>query len=108
MENVKIKKLDVLNSSRALRGAAVLVNYYIDNVDALNFIKMSKNNLSIHFNVAPRTVANWIYALVEAQVIKYKYSGATRLNPKIYYDGTRENYEKASSEYDAFRSDVQR
>ncbi|MBQ9781897.1 MAG: replication/maintenance protein RepL [Clostridia bacterium] len=108
MKTVYNKNLEILNERRRLRSAATLLNYYIDNVDAWNAGKFTKDDLARKFNVTSRTVANWIYALVEAQVIKYKYSGATRLNPKIYYDGTRENYEKASSEYDAFRGDVQR
>lgn len=106
MKTVHNKNLEILNERRRLRTAAPLLNYYIDNVDAFNAGKFNKDDLARHFNVTARTVSNWVHALAEAHVIKYKYSGLTRLNPKIYFKGTQEDYDRALADYATFRGDI--
>lgn len=107
MEEIKIKNVDVLNERRrALRPASRLYYYYVDQKDELNRINIKKETLASALNVSPRTVSNWVRALADAGLIKYKYSGSARLNPKNYFFGTETNYIAALEEYERFRSDV--
>ena len=107
MDIVKNKDISVLNERRrGIRPAKSLFYFYVDNVDALNRATFSKEKLGAELNVSARTVANYILALANAGVIKYKYSGSMRLNPKNYFEGTQENYEKALLEYATYKSDV--
>lgn len=107
MKDVKIKNLTVLTERRrGMRPANTLFNYYVGEVDALNCAKISKDKIATSLNVSARTVANWIRTLSDAGVIKYKYSGLTRLNPEIYFDGSMKNYKKALAEYQRFKADI--
>jgi len=107
MNDVNVKNLTVLAERRRnLRPAVVLFHFLAEKTDALNCIHLSKGALAERFHVNERTVANWLYALADVGAIKYKYSGIIRLNPIIYYVGTRKNYKKALSEYETFRSDI--
>lgn len=104
---IYIKNTSVLNERRRnLRSATSLFNLYQERVDNLNCVKISKDALAEELNVTSRTVANWLRALSDAGVIKYKYSGSARLNPKIYFSGSEENYIKALSEYERFHGDL--
>ncbi len=107
MKTVLIKNLDVMNERKpCLRPATSLFNYYRDNVDALNRIEAPKDVLAQKLNVSRRTLSNWIHALVNSGVIKYKYSGSARLNPNIYFNGLKKDYDKAVIEFDRFHSDL--
>jgi len=107
MEEIRIKNVDVLNEKRrGLRPASRLYYYYVDHVDKLNRAEIKKEKLAAALNVSPRSVSNWVRALANAGLIKYKYSGSARLNPKNYFFGTETNYIAALEEYERFRSDV--
>ena len=107
MEEIRIKSLDVLNEKqKLLRPASRLYYYYVDHADKLNRVSIKKETLAQALNVSPRTVSNWVRALADAGLIKYKYSGSARLNPKNYFIGTANDYNAALEEYSRFRSDV--
>ena len=107
MNEIEINKFELLNENRGkLRSATPLYNIYINEVDALNRIRRSKTELAERLNVTRRTVGNWLYALHGAGIIKYKYSGVARLNPKIYFSGSKDNYKKAIEEYERFKGDL--
>ena len=106
-KTIKIKKLDVLNERRrGLRPATSLFNYYQDHTDELNRVKIQKIELAAVLNVSERTISNWVRALASVGLIKYKYSGAARLNPEFWFVGSQTNYEKALEEYKRFKSDI--
>ncbi len=106
MKDIQINNINKLYENRAIRSSALLLNFYIENVDAWNAGKFCKDDLARKFNVSRRTVSNWIRALSDAGVIKYKYSGSARLNPKIYFSGSEEDYKKALDEFSKFRADL--
>lgn len=107
MHEIEINKFEKLNENRVkLRFATPLYNIYINEVDALNRIRLPKPELAKRLNVTKRTVGNWLHALHGAGIIKYKYSGVARLNPKIYFSGTKEDYIKAIDEYERFKGDL--
>lgn len=107
MNHVSINKIDVLNERRkGLRPATSLFNFYRDNVDALNRISKTKDELAARLRVSRRTISNWTRALCEVGVIKFKYSGSARLNPQVYFSGSEEDFKKAILEYETFRSDL--
>lgn len=93
-------------SLRSLGPAMVLLNVYMQKKDNLNRVQASKYDVAKALDVSPRTVANWIYKLVKAGLIKYKYSGSARLNPNFAFDGLESDFEKAKIEWESFKSDV--
>ena len=104
---IKINNVDIIYSNRkGLRVAVSLFMYYKDHVDELNCIQLPKGDLATILEAHERTIKNWVKALSDAGIIKYKYSGTVRLNPEIYFTGTKENYEKALLEYERFKSDI--
>lgn len=106
-ETITINDVDVLNEPRkGLRPAVSLFYYYKDRVDELNGAKIPKSEIAAAFDVDKRTVRNWVKALSDVGALKYKYSGLVRLNPKICFTGTQENYKKAVIEYDRFNGDL--
>ena len=106
-EIIQIKNLDILKERRrGLRSALALFYVYVEKVDALNRATISKDVLAAELHVSARTVKNWAKALTDVGAIKYKYSGSARLNPDIYFNGTKENYIKAQEEYKLFRGDL--
>ena len=107
MEEIRIKNLNVLNERRrGLRPATSLFYYYQDHADELNRVKIQKSELAAELNVSERTVSNWVRALANVGLIKYKYSGSARLNPEFWFVGSQENYKKALEEYKRFKSDI--
>lgn len=107
MKDVNIKNLAVLSERRAgLRPANTLFNYYVGKVDALNRAKISKEKIAKELNVSARTVSNWLHVLSAVNVLKYKYSGTMHLNPEIYFEGTKENFENALETFKRFKSDI--
>lgn len=107
MHEIEINKFEKLNENRGkLRSATPLYNIYINEVDELNRVKITKPTLAKRLNVTRRTVGNWVHALHDAGIIKYKYSGTARLNPKVYFSGSADNYKKANEEYERFKGDL--
>ena len=78
----------------------------MEETDKLGRITAQKSNLARIFDVNERTVANWLYALRNENLIKYKYSGKTMLNPDMYFFGSDADYEQAKNEYAQFKSDI--
>lgn len=104
---VNINDVSVLTQRRqGLRAAVSLFYYYKDHMDELNSVKIPKAELAAVFGVEKRTVKNWVKALSDVGAIKYKYSGSVRLNPKICFSGSQENFNKAVIEYDRFNGDL--
>ena len=99
--------VDILREKkRGLRASIPLFYYYKERVDKLNLVKIPKSDVAREMNVEERTVKNWVKALSDVGVLKYKYSGTVRLNPIHSFNGTREDYEKALSEYERFKGDL--
>jgi hypothetical protein len=106
-EKVVIKNFEPLNERRnGLRPAVALFHYLAERCDVFNRIERPKRVIASDMNVSPRTVANWLHVLSDIDALKYKYSGSTRLNPKIYYVGTEQEYTCAINEYELFKSDI--
>ena len=93
-------------SLRSLGPATVLLTVYMQKKDNLNRVQASKYDVAKALDVSPRTVANWIYKLVKAGLIKYKYSGSARLNPNFAFEGSFADFEQAKKEWESFKSDV--
>lgn len=106
---MEVKKRDfkkLQDGKRSIRSASALLHYYIDNVDALNRAHVCKDKIAEDLNVSRRTVTSWIRLLVDEEIIKFKYSGSVRLNPEIWFEGSEEEFEKASAEFLSFRGDI--
>ena len=86
--------------------AMVLLNVFMQICDDVNAAKTSKVELAAALGRSRRTISEWIILLCRCGAIKYKYSGQVRLNPFFYYQGTAENYKKAISEWEKFKSDI--
>lgn len=109
MEGAKhvTKYREIISSKKKrLRPAGTLFYYYMEETDKLGRITAQKSNLARIFDVNERTVANWLYALRNENLIKYKYSGKTMLNPDMYFFGSDADYEQAKNEYAQFKSDI--
>ena len=86
--------------------AMALVNVYMGAVDERNGVRVKKTELADALGKTRRTISEWIIKLCKYGVIKYKYSGETRLNPFFYYNGTLKDYERAKQEWQEFKSDI--
>lgn len=89
-----------------IRPAMVLLNIYIQKVDAQNRADVPKTVLAKVLNVSAHTISNWLRKLSKAGAIKYKYSGSVRLNPNFYFYGTQDEFDEAEKEWKAFKSDM--
>ena len=104
---IYVNNTEILNERRkGLRPAVALFHYLTARADALGVVNATKEDLAKALNVCPRTVKNWLYALKNANVLKYKYSGKIQLNPDIYFSGTDEQRKIALETYKAFKSDI--
>ena len=106
MDEIHIYAPEVIaDKFKNIASAMALLSVYMKLVDELNGIKVGKDELAAAMGVERRTITNWIDKLRDNGVIKYKYSGSTRLNPFFFYNGTRVGYEKAIKEWQTFVSD---
>ena len=106
MDEVHIYAPEVIaDKFKNIASAMTLLSVYMKLANELNEIKAGKDELAAAMGVERRTITNWIDKLRDNGVIKYKYSGSTRLNPFFYYNGTRAGHEKAIEEWQTFKSD---
>ena len=104
---ISIYDLSLISESlKEISPAMCLFTVLMQICDNVNSLQTSKQELADALGRSRRTVADWIIRLCRAGVIKYKYSGALRLNPAIYYKGTEECYKKALIEWKEFKSDI--
>lgn len=89
-----------------IKPAFLLLNVYIQKVDCTNRLKVSKSDLAQNLGFSRRTITNWILILARNNVIKYKYSGETFLNPYFSFRGTVQEYLDAKIEWEKFASDI--
>lgn len=89
-----------------IRPAMVLLNIYVQKVDAQNRVELQKKTLAKVLGVSAHTISNWLRKLSKAGAIKYKYSGSARLNPFFYFYGTQEDFDAAEKEWKAFKPDM--
>ena len=75
--------------------------------DKHNCLDVSKKELGQVMGKSYRTISDWILRLAKSGAIKYKYSGAARLNPFFYFNGTAADYAIAISEWKNFKSDIE-
>ena len=101
MEITEYKKAFTTRKN-GLRGARALYELYIDRADDLGRLRAGKAELADVLSVTSRTVANYIYSLKSAGLIKRHYDGRTILNPDYYCAGTPENFDMAKRIYSAF------
>ena len=97
----------ISDSLKKISPAMGLLNVLMQICDDVNALQTSKNELADALGRSRRTIADWIIRLCKSGAIKYKYSGALRLNPAIYYKGTEERYKKALIEWESFKSDIE-
>lgn len=98
IEAVKdFKKLDV-----ALQ--VLLIILY--SVDECGVVNLSKKDLSSALDICKQTIGRHLSVLAKCNIIKYKYSGAMRLNPDFYHKGGTDALERAKKEYEKFKSDI--
>lgn len=108
MKQITKKEYTSLFKSRkaGVRASKILYEYYLDNVDFRNSVSQKKTDVAKALNVTTRTISNYIKTLCNLQLIKYKYSGITRLNPIFFYNGKEEDYKIILREYENFESDI--
>lgn len=106
MEEVHIYAPEVIaDKFKNIASAMTLLSVYMKLANELNEIKAGKDELAAAMGVTRRTITIWIDKLRDNGVIKYKYSGSTRLNPFFYYNGTRDGYDRAVAGWNSFVSD---
>ena len=107
MEEIRIEtyKQAFLRRGRGVRAARVLFDYLSDAVDSRGYIRRRKDELAAALDVSPRTVANYVYTLIDMNLIKRKYDGQTVVNPEYYFTGDAAEFAKAKKEYADFKSD---
>ena len=106
MDEVHIYAPEIIaDKFKDIASAMTLLSVYMKLADEINGIKVNKDELASVMGVTRRTITSWIIKLRDNGVIKYKYSGSTRLNPFFFYKGTRGGYEKAVKEWQTFVSD---
>ena len=106
MEEIYVYAPQVIaGKMKAIKSAMVFLSLLMKFADEMNRIEINKGEFASQMKVDKKTITNWVNKLRDNGVIKYKYSGSTRLNPFFYYSGTRENYEKAIAEWRSFVSD---
>ena len=99
--------LSVLTSSLSqISRAMTLLNVFMQIADKHNQFNVSKRELRLVMGKSYRTISDWISRLAKAEAIKYKYSGAARLNPFFYFNGAAADYNVAISEWEKFKSDI--
>ena len=100
--------LSILTSSLGLiSNAMTLLNVFMQICDSHNRLDVSKKELGRVLGKSYRTISDWILRLSKSGAIKYKYSGAARLNPFFYFNGTAADYAIAISEWEKFKSDIE-
>ena len=106
-DEIYIYDLSILSESLVGLGKAMtLLNIYFQKRDVYNRIAIPKSTLVTVLGVTAHTVSNWLRKLVRAGAIKYKYSGSARLNPNLYFKGTREELERAMEEWTSFKGEM--
>ena len=69
-------------------------------------IRTSKTALATYLKKSRETVGAYINRLARSNIIKFKYSGAARINPEFYYHGAEQDKAEALRLYQEFKSDV--
>lgn len=69
-------------------------------------VELGKPALSKYLKVSPQTVGKKLLQYVNANIIKYKYSGRMFVNPDFCYKGTMANRENVAKAYVEFKSDI--
>ena len=105
MDEVHVYAPEIIaDKFKNIASAMALLSVYMKLANEINGIEIGKDELSSAMGVKRRTITNWINKLRDNGVIKYHYSGSTRLNPFFYYNGTRDGYDRAVAEWQTFKN----
>ena len=69
-------------------------------------VGLSKKDIAEALGICKQTIGKHLSVLAGCNIIKYKYSGAMRLNPDFYYKGEPGALERIKEEYKKFKSDI--
>lgn len=107
MDEIRIEtyKQAFLSRERGVRAARVLFDYLSDAVNPRGYVERRKSKIAADLNVSPRTVANYVYTLIDMDLIKRKYDGKTVINPEYCFCGSAAELDAAKKAYADFKSD---
>lgn len=107
---IEISKFDLLifddKQINAISKAMLLLNLLMQMSSEYNVVKVKKTELAEALSKSTRTITSWILVLCGAGAIKYKYTGEYRINPKLYFKGSLEQYQETLLDWQSFKSDV--
>lgn len=65
-----------------------------------------KSEFAEYLDVSEQTVGKHLRTFVDCGILKYKYSGKGRVNPKFNYQGETIAFEQSVKDYENFKSDM--